>query len=67
MANGEMAFEIKLSTLPISNLEFAEENFLYYYSDAALIQFEFSTKDENEVYLRTSIKDDAYRAYLKIL
>lgn len=67
MANGEMAFEIKLSTLPISNLEFAEDNFLYYYSDAALIQFEFSTKDENEVYLRTSIKDDAYRAYLKIL
>ncbi|MBF4483455.1 PQQ-binding-like beta-propeller repeat protein [Flavobacterium sp. CSZ] len=67
MANGEIAFEIKLSTLPISNLEFAEDNFLYYYSDAALIQFEFSTKDENEVYLRTSIKDDAYSAYLKIL
>jgi len=67
MANGEIAFEIKLSTLPISNLEFAEDNYLYYYSDAALIQFEFSTKDENEVYLRTSIKDDAYNAYLKIL
>lgn len=67
MANGEIAFEIKLSTLPISNLEFAEENYLYYYSDAALIQFEFSSKDENEVYLRTSIKDDAYTAYLKIL
>jgi len=67
MANGEIAFEIKLSTLPISNLEFAEDNYLYYYSDAALIQFEFSTKDENEVYLRTSIKDDAYSAYLKIL
>jgi outer membrane protein assembly factor BamB len=67
MANGEIAFEIKLSTLPISNLEFAEENYLYYYSDAALIQFEFSSKDENEVYLRTSIKDDAYSAYLKIL
>jgi outer membrane protein assembly factor BamB len=66
MANGEIAFEIKLSTLPISNLEFAEDNYLYYYSDAALIQFEFSTKDENEVYLRTSIKD-AYSAYLKIL
>ncbi|OCB73568.1 pyrrolo-quinoline quinone [Flavobacterium piscis] len=67
MANGEIAFEIKLSTLPISNLEFAEDNYLYYYSDAALIQFEFSTKDENEVYLRTSIKDDVYSAYLKIL
>ena len=67
MANGEIAFEIKLSTLPISNLEFAEDNYLYYYSDAALIQFEFNTKDENEVYLRTSIKDDAYSAYLKIL
>jgi len=67
MANGEIAFEIKLSTLPISNLEFAEDNYLYYYSDAALIQFEFSTKDENEVYLKNSIKDDAYSAYLKIL
>lgn len=67
LANGEMAFDMKLSTRPISNLEFAEENYMYYYSDAALIQFEFSTKDENEVYLRTSIKDDAYSAYLKIL
>lgn len=67
LANGEMAFEMKLSTKPISNIEFAEDNYLYYYSDAALIQFEFSTKDENEVYLRTSIKDDAYSAYLKIL
>lgn len=67
LANGEMAFEMKLSTRPISNLEFAEDNYMYYYSDAALIQFEFSTKDENEVYLRTSIKDDAYSAYLKIL
>jgi outer membrane protein assembly factor BamB len=65
--NGEIAFEVKLTTQPISNLEFAEDDYLYYYSDAALIQFEFKTKDENEIYLRTSIKDDAYTAYIKLI
>ncbi|MFH6959961.1 PQQ-binding-like beta-propeller repeat protein [Flavobacterium aquidurense] len=67
ITNGEIAFEVKLTTKPISNLEFAEDDFLFYYSDAALIQFEFKTKDENEVYLRTSIKDDAYIAFVKLL
>ena len=67
ITNGEIAFEVKLITKPISNLEFAVDDFLYYYSDAALIQFEFKTKDENEIYLRTSIKDDAYSAYLKLI
>lgn len=67
LTNGEIAFETKLITKPISNLEFAEDDFLFYYSDAALIQFEFKTKDENEVYLRTSIKDNAYSAYVKIM
>jgi outer membrane protein assembly factor BamB len=65
--NGEIAFEVKLTTQPISNLEFADDNSLFYYSDAALIQFEFKTKDENEVYLRTSIKDNVYSAYVKII
>ncbi|MDR7210313.1 PQQ-binding-like beta-propeller repeat protein [Flavobacterium piscis] len=67
IANGEIAFEVKLTTKPISNLEFADDDFLFYYSDAALIQFEFKTRDENEIYLRTSIKDDVYSAYLKII
>jgi len=63
--NGEIAFEVKLTTNPISNLEFADDDSLFYYSDAALIQFEFATKDENEIYLRTSIKDDVYSAFVK--
>lgn len=64
--NGESAFEVKLTTKPISNLEFTnDDNSLFYYSDAALIQFEFNSKDENEIYLRTSIKDDVYSAYVK--
>ncbi|MEO7978032.1 PQQ-binding-like beta-propeller repeat protein [Flavobacterium sp.] len=67
MNNGEIAFEIKLITKPISNIEFADDDFLFYYSDAALIQFEFKTNDETEMYLRTSIKDDAYSAYIKII
>ena len=67
MNNGEIAFEIKLITKPISNIEFADDDFLFYYSDAALIQFEFKTNDETEMYLRTSIKDDAYSAYLKLI
>jgi outer membrane protein assembly factor BamB len=65
ITNGEIAFEAKLTTKPISNLEFANDDSLFYYSDAALIQFEFKTKDENEVYLRTSIKDNAYSAFVK--
>ncbi|WP_264537524.1 PQQ-binding-like beta-propeller repeat protein [Flavobacterium sp. N1736] len=65
ITNGEIAFEVKLTTKPISNLEFADDDSLFYYSDAALIQFEFKSKDENEVYLRTSIKDDVYSAYVK--
>lgn len=67
ITNGEIAFEVNLTTKPISNLEFVDDNSLFYFSDAALIQFEFSTSDENEMYLRTSIKDDAYSAYLKLI
>ena len=65
--NGEVASETKLTTQPISNFEFPVDDSLFYYSDAALIQFDLNTKDENEVYLRTSIKDDPYSAYLKII
>lgn len=65
ITNGEIAFEVKLTTKPISNLEFVNDDYLFYYSDAALIQFEFKTNDENEVYLRTSIKDDVYSAFVK--
>ncbi|KUJ62957.1 pyrrolo-quinoline quinone [Flavobacteriaceae bacterium CRH] len=66
LTNGEIAFDAKLTTKPISNLEFtSDDNSLFYYSDAALIQFEFKTKDENEVYLRTSISDNVYSAYIK--
>ncbi|WP_163399217.1 PQQ-binding-like beta-propeller repeat protein [Flavobacterium fluviatile] len=68
LTNGEIASEVKLTTRPISNFEFAsDDESLFYFSDAALIQFEFKTKDENEVYLRTSIKDDAYSAYVKLI
>lgn len=68
ITNGEIATEVKLTTKPISNFEFGnDDESLFYYSDAALIQFEFKSKDENEIYLRTSIKDDVYSAYVKIL
>lgn len=66
--NGEIAFETKLTTLPVSNFEFPEdENLLYYYCDAGLIQFDLREKDENVYYMRTSLKDDIYSAYLKII
>jgi len=65
--NGEIAFEVKLTTKPISNLEFPVDDSLFYYSDAALIQFDIKSKDENEVYLRTTIKDDVYSAYVKLI
>jgi len=66
--NGEIAVETKLTTLPISNFEFPDNyDLLYYYCDAGLIQFDLNEKDENVYYMRTSIKDDIYRAYLKII
>jgi outer membrane protein assembly factor BamB len=67
ITNGEIASETKLTTQPISNFEFPVDESLFYYSDAALIQFDLKTKDENEVYLRTSIKDNAYSANIKII
>lgn len=67
LENGKILFEAKLTTLPISNLEFPDDVSVFYYCDAGLIQFEFETKDENMMYMRTSIKDDIYSGYLKII
>lgn len=68
LTNGEIAFEAKLTTLPISNFEFPkEDNLLYYYCDAGLIQLDLNEKDENMYYMRTSLADNPYSAYLKII
>lgn len=68
LTNGETAFEAKLTTLPISNIEFPnDDNLLYYYCDAGLIQFDLTEKDENIYYMRTSISDNPYSTYLKII
>ncbi len=66
--NGETVFEAKLTTLPVSNIEFpADDNLLYYYCDAGLIQFDLTEKDENVYYMRTSLGENVYTAYLKII
>lgn len=67
LENGSLLYEAKLTTLPISNLEFPDEDSVYYYCDAGLIQFDFKGKDENMAYMRTSIKDDVYSAFVKII
>ncbi|MDQ1165850.1 PQQ-binding-like beta-propeller repeat protein [Flavobacterium sp. SORGH_AS_0622] len=68
LTNGEIAFETKLTTLPVSNIEFPnDDNLLYYYCDAGLIQFDLREKDENVYYMRTSLLDNIYTAYLKII
>lgn len=67
ITNGEIAFEIKLTTLPISNIEFPVDDTIFYYCDAGLIKFDLSTKDEDLYYMRTSIKDNVYSAFLKII
>lgn len=68
LTNGGIAFEAKLTTLPISNIEFPNnDNLLYYYCDAGLIEFDLNEKDENMYYMRTSILDNVYSAYLKII
>lgn len=68
LTNGEIAYDLKLTTLPISNIEFpADDNLLYYYCDAGLIQFDLQEKDENMYYMRTSLMENIYSAYLKII
>lgn len=68
LSNGEIAFETKLTTLPVSNIEFPnDDNLLYYYCDAGLIQFDLNEKDENVYYMRTSLLENIYSAYLKII
>lgn len=67
ITNGEIATEIKLTTLPISNIEFPVDDTIFYYCDAGLIKFDLNTKDEDLYYMRTSIKDNVYSAYLKII
>ncbi|RED27117.1 outer membrane protein assembly factor BamB [Flavobacterium cutihirudinis] len=67
ITNGEIAFELKLTTMPISNIEFPVDDTIFYYCDAGLIKFDLNTKDEDMYYMRTSLKDDVYSAYLKII
>lgn len=68
LTNGEIAYEVKLTTQPVSNIEFPnDDNLFYYYCDAGLIQFDLKEKDENVYYMRTSLKENIYSAYLKIV
>lgn len=67
LKTGEIIFDVKLTTLPISNIEFPDDESLFYYCDAGLIQLEIKTKDENVTYMRTTIKDDIYSAFIKII
>ncbi|MCV9930451.1 PQQ-binding-like beta-propeller repeat protein [Flavobacterium sp. LS1R49] len=68
LTSGAIVFEIKLTTLPVSNIEFPDDdNLFYYYCDAGLIQYSLKEKEENVYYMRTSLKDDIYSAYLKLI
>lgn len=68
LANGEIISQIKLTTIPVSNIEFPEDdNLFYYYCDAGLIQYDLTEKEENVYYMRTSLKDDIYSAYIKLV
>lgn len=68
ITNGEIAFETKLTTIPVSNIEFPnDDNLLYYYCDAGLIQYDLKEKDENVYYMKTVLMDNIYSAYLKLI
>lgn len=68
LTNGEIVLEIKLTTLPVSNIEFPEDdNLFYYYCDAGLIEYNIKDKEEIVYYMRTSLKDDIYSAYIKLI
>lgn len=68
LENGEVVLDKKLTTLPISNIEFpADDNLLLYYCDAGLVQYDLKEQDENMFYMRTSIKDDVYSAFIKMI
>jgi outer membrane protein assembly factor BamB len=68
LTNGEIILEIKLTTIPVSNIEFPEDdNLFYYYCDAGLIEYNLKDKEEIVYYMRTSLKDDIYSAYIKLV
>ncbi|KFF18835.1 outer membrane protein assembly factor BamB family protein [Flavobacterium hydatis] len=68
LSNGQIILEIKLTTIPVSNIEFPEDdNLFYYYCDAGLIQYNLQDKEENVYYMRTSLKDNIYSAYIKLV
>jgi outer membrane protein assembly factor BamB len=68
LTDGKIVLEIKLTSLPISNIEFPDDdNLFYYYCDAGLIQYNLIDKEENVYYMRTSLKDDAYSAFIKLI
>ncbi|MBS7253881.1 outer membrane protein assembly factor BamB family protein [Flavobacterium branchiicola] len=66
--NGDLLMDKKLTTLPISNIEFpTDDNLLLYYCDAGLIQYDLNEQDENMFYMRTSIKEAPYSAFIKMI
>ncbi|MHC0441875.1 outer membrane protein assembly factor BamB family protein [Flavobacterium sp. 3-210] len=68
LENGEIVLDKKLTTMPISNIEFpVDDNLLLYYCDAGLISYDLKEQDENMMYMRTSIKDDVYSAFIRMI
>ncbi|KIA97147.1 pyrrolo-quinoline quinone [Flavobacterium sp. KMS] len=68
LADGKLLLEIKLTSIPVSNIEFPDDdNLFYYYCDAGLIQYNLKDKEENVYYMRTSLKDDIYSAYIQLV
>ncbi|MEA9414046.1 PQQ-binding-like beta-propeller repeat protein [Flavobacterium sp. PL02] len=68
LTDGKLLLEIKLTSIPVSNIEFPDDdNLFYYYCDAGLIQYNLKDKEENVYYMRTSLKDDIYSAYIQLV
>lgn len=65
--DGKIMFEKQLTSLPISNIEFQDKNSIYYFCEAGLIQFDLKSKEEELIYIRGSINDDATNAFIKII
>lgn len=67
MKSGKKLFETKLSNIPLSNLEFLDENNIYYYCESGLIKFDLKTKAENNILIRNTIDDRAGDAFIKLI
>ncbi|WCM41055.1 PQQ-binding-like beta-propeller repeat protein [Flavobacterium sp. CBA20B-1] len=65
LKTGKKIEEFQLTNIPVSNIEFKDENSLLYYCEAGLIEFDIPRKKEKSLYMRSS--SDRGDAFIKLI